>query len=45
MERAQTRILEPLSPEEQQVFIEMLKRLVDINNTLSRAPAGVFEKP
>lgn len=45
VERAQRRILEPLSPEEQGAFVKMLGRLVDINNPLSRAPAGVLEKP
>jgi MarR family transcriptional regulator, lower aerobic nicotinate degradation pathway regulator len=36
--RAQTRILAPLAPAERQRFMTMLARLVDLNNTLSRAP-------
>ena len=36
--RAQIRILAPLAPAERVRFITMLARLVDINNTLSRAP-------
>lgn len=36
--RAQTRILAPLAPAERRRFMAMLARLVDLNNTLSRAP-------
>jgi DNA-binding MarR family transcriptional regulator len=36
--RAQTRILAPLAPAERTRFMEMLVRLVDLNNGLSRAP-------
>jgi hypothetical protein len=39
VERAQARILEPLSPKDQEVFLELIERLVNINNKLSRAPA------
>jgi DNA-binding MarR family transcriptional regulator len=38
VERAQTRILAPLKPEERRKFISMLERIVQINNTFSRAP-------
>jgi len=38
VDRAQERILEPLPPEEQRAFVELLKRVVHINNALSRAP-------
>jgi len=36
--RAQERILEPLSPEEQVVFMELMSRMVKVNNRFSRAP-------
>jgi MarR family transcriptional regulator, lower aerobic nicotinate degradation pathway regulator len=35
---SQRRILAPLSEDEQQVFMELLAKLVDVNNPLSRAP-------
>jgi DNA-binding MarR family transcriptional regulator len=35
---SQRRILAPLSEAEQQVFMELLAKLVDVNNPLSRAP-------
>jgi DNA-binding MarR family transcriptional regulator len=38
VERAQQRILAPLAPAERVRFMEMLARLVDLNNALSRAP-------
>ncbi len=37
-QRAQARILSPLSPEEQEVFMEMISRMVKLNNRFSRAP-------
>lgn len=37
-ERAQERILEGLDPREKKLFIEMLSRLVRINNEASRVP-------
>jgi DNA-binding MarR family transcriptional regulator len=36
--RAEERILKALSEKQQRVFMEQLVKLVDINNTLSRAP-------
>ncbi len=39
MARTQERILEPLSPEERQLFMALLQRLVAENNELSRAPS------
>jgi len=38
VESAQVRILSPLDERERQTFMELLGKLVDINNTLSRAP-------
>ncbi|TSE22480.1 HTH-type transcriptional repressor NicR [Tepidimonas sediminis] len=40
MRRAQARILEPLSAEEQALCMQLLQRLVQHNNPHSRAPAG-----
>jgi DNA-binding MarR family transcriptional regulator len=37
---AQDRMLEPLSRDEREVFVRMLKTVVTANNTLSRAPSG-----
>jgi DNA-binding MarR family transcriptional regulator len=46
VERAQQRILAPLAPAERVRFMTMLARLVDLNNTLSRAPLqAVGESP
>ena len=39
MQRAQARILAPLPAADQAVFMDMLRRLVDANNELSRAPS------
>ncbi|MDD2544971.1 MAG: MarR family transcriptional regulator [Burkholderiaceae bacterium] len=39
MLRAQERMLEPLPPPERAQFMEMLRKLVDANNALSRAPS------
>jgi len=41
VEEAQVRMLAPLKPEEQRRFISMLERIVQINNTFSRAPRKV----
>jgi DNA-binding MarR family transcriptional regulator len=41
MQRAQMRILQPLSADEQAQWMAMLQRLVEANNALSRAPAAV----
>lgn len=41
MRRVQDRLLEPLQPQEQAAFMEMLERMVNTNNALSRAPSGV----
>jgi DNA-binding MarR family transcriptional regulator len=38
IQRAEERILEVLTDQEKHVFMEQLGKLVDINNTLSRAP-------
>ncbi len=40
MTRAQERLLAPLSAEEQKLFEELLRRLVEANNDASRAPMG-----
>lgn len=42
---SQKLILAPLRPAERPVFMNMLKRLVRINNTLSRAPLRTPRKP
>jgi len=39
MQRAQERILQPLTPAERAAFMRMLRTLVDANNGLSRAPS------
>ena len=39
MLRAQERMLEPLAPEQREVFMDMLRTLVRGNNALSRAPS------
>ena len=39
MERAQQRMLEPLTTDERQTFMTLLGKFVDINNAHSRAPA------
>jgi DNA-binding MarR family transcriptional regulator len=39
--RVQERILAPLNPKERKVFMELLSRLVRINNGLSRAPLKI----
>jgi DNA-binding MarR family transcriptional regulator len=44
VERTQTKILEPLSPKEQQIFLELLTKLVNINNAYSRAPGAVSQR-
>lgn len=36
MQRAQERLLEPLSPEERQTFVDLLHRLVEANNVYGR---------
>lgn len=41
VDRAQVRMLEPLSPEDQRTFVDLLKRVVHINNALSRAPQAL----
>lgn len=41
MLKAQELILAPLSPPEQQEFTRMLRRLVNENNALSRAPSDI----
>jgi MarR family transcriptional regulator, lower aerobic nicotinate degradation pathway regulator len=40
VDRAQELILAPLRPVERRVFVEMLERLVKLNNSRSRAPMG-----
>jgi DNA-binding MarR family transcriptional regulator len=39
MQRSQQRLLSPLSQQDQQIFIELLTKLVESNNKYSRAPA------
>ncbi len=39
VERTQQRIVEPLSADERNLFLQLLTRLVESNNELSRAPA------
>lgn len=41
MLRAQERILEPLSPDEREAFMRMLRVVVTANNQNSRAPSGL----
>jgi MarR family transcriptional regulator, lower aerobic nicotinate degradation pathway regulator len=41
VDRTQRLILAPLKPAERSVFIAMLKRLVQLNNSRSRAPLGM----
>lgn len=38
VDRSQSRFLEPLSDDERQLLMDMLRRLVEANNTLSRSP-------
>jgi MarR family transcriptional regulator, lower aerobic nicotinate degradation pathway regulator len=38
VETSQTRILAALDPDEQETFMALLAKLVDINNSISRAP-------
>ena len=38
IDRAEQRILAPLSPSDRRKFMEMLTRLVNVNNVYSRAP-------
>lgn len=40
MQAVQARILEPLNPEQQVLFMEMLNTLVTVNNEFSRAPGS-----
>jgi DNA-binding MarR family transcriptional regulator len=40
VDRAQELILTPLKPSERPVFVEMLERLVKLNNSRSRVPLG-----
>lgn len=42
VDRAQERMLEPLPPEDRRAFVELLKRVVHINNALSRAPQAAI---
>ena len=38
MEAAQDKLMEPLTPQEQAHFMQLLSRLIDANNESSRAP-------
>lgn len=40
MARAQTKFVEPLTAEEREEFLRLIKKLVDANNKASRAPMG-----
>ena len=42
--RVQRRLLEPLSPEEQMIFLGLLSKLVNLNNTVSRAPLDLSKR-
>jgi len=44
VERAQQRIVAPLRPDERRTFLRLLARLVESNNALSRAPAGLDDR-
>jgi DNA-binding MarR family transcriptional regulator len=44
VDRSQDRILGPLDQEERTAFLRMLVKLVEANNSLSRAPAAEAEK-
>jgi DNA-binding MarR family transcriptional regulator len=44
VERAQQRIVAPLQPDERKTFLRLLARLVESNNALSRAPAGLDDR-
>jgi len=41
LDRAQERILAPLNPKEQAVFLSLLTKLVNVNNAYSRVPLNV----
>jgi DNA-binding MarR family transcriptional regulator len=43
VDRAQELILAPLEPSERPVFIDMLERLVELNNSRSRAPLATAD--
>jgi DNA-binding MarR family transcriptional regulator len=45
VEHAQDRILAPLEPGERKTFLRLLTLLVESNNALSRAPAGLVGRP
>ncbi len=45
VEHAQDRILAPLEPGERKTFMRLLTLLVESNNALSRAPAGLVGRP
>ncbi|WP_336964565.1 MarR family transcriptional regulator [Sphingobium aquiterrae] len=45
IERVQERIMAPLNPEEQALFVSLLSRLVTGNNDLSRAPLKPRKAP
>lgn len=40
MASAQTKLVEPLSADEREEFLRLIKKLVDANNKSSRAPMG-----
>jgi len=44
VERAQQRIVAPLRPDERRTFLRLLARMVESNNALSRAPAGLDDR-
>jgi DNA-binding MarR family transcriptional regulator len=45
VQATQKRILEPLSASERAAFVQMLKRLVNVNNEHSRAPMRIDDRP
>jgi DNA-binding MarR family transcriptional regulator len=44
-QRLRERLLAPLTPAEQEIFMALLEKLVDHNNTQSRAPLAVLPAP
>ncbi|MCB1663973.1 MAG: MarR family transcriptional regulator, partial [Pseudomonadales bacterium] len=38
MEKVSKRLLKPLNPEERKIFLNLLQKLAESNNELSRAP-------
>ena len=45
LKHVQSRLLQPLDPHERENFVNLLSRLIDENNALSRAPLVVKRQP